>query len=555
MKRIIILILSVLMLISLFAACSEEKADKDNTSSKTESVTDTSDEKSETTPSENSDETSSTPSADTSSESPDESVDAPSVPDEPDTPDEPDEPDTPDEPVEYDPTPRDLEYTYYDFSEVFTGFKELSNIDGYDSDNRVLVVDSYDVCKQILTLNKDLKGTDSSETYKFLNGLDKDYFNKKIVLLFDDFANHSGYTYEITNVHADENGVTTYITEIDHQLGFDMLCYHVIAVELDKSDILGCDSFNAEVETVQYDPTPRDLEYTEKIIPAMFNGDSKHSIVGNETPTPIVIKSFDDVDTLLSNVSINQSEKLVEYLNDLPSSFFSEKIILVNDFTHGIDYTDCGVIGVRADENGVTVKYTYKLPSSGHPSLPAEYPCVCVIELDKSDILGCESFNAEVETVQYDPTPRELEYTAHISDESSYGFEYISSLEDYDSETCILVIDSYDICKKVLDLQKNVDEKYSETVTFLKSLDKSYFNSKTILLIDAQVPTSGYSFDVSNVRADVDGVTVECIKNYPIGPFVNQALGYFIIAIELDKSDILGCDSFNAEFEVIYPAA
>ena len=168
--------------------------------------------------------------------------------------------------------------------------------------------------------------------------------------------------------------------------------------------------------------------------------------------------------------------------------------------------------------------------------------------------IGGDTPDETSDTVVFDPTPRDLEYTAHIYDES-YGFKYIRSLEYYDSESCILVIDSYDICKQVLDLQKNVDEQYSETVAFLKSLDKSYFNSKTILLIDAEVPTSGYSYEVANVRADADGVTAECVEIYPVGPFVNTAIGYFIIAIELDKSDILGCESFNAEVDVIYPAA
>ncbi len=353
MKRTFILILSLLMLISLFSACAEEtnkiESDISNTDESDTSIV-------------------------TSSEITDMSD-------------------------QYDPTPRDLEYTAHISNETSYGFQRISSLEDYDSESCILVIDSYDICKQVLDLQKNVNEI-YSETVTFLKSLDKSYFNSKTILLIDAEVPSSGYSFYVLNVRADADGVTAEYAEILPAGPFvnTEIGYHIIAIEINKSDILGCNSFNAEAETVQYDPTPRDLEYTDKIIPAMFNDDSKHSIVSNETPTPIVIKSFDDIDALLSNVSVNQSEKLVEYLNDLPSDFFTEKIILVNDFTHGIDYTDCGVISVRADENGVTIKYTYK-PPSGQISLPADYPCVCVTELNKFDILGCESFNAVVEVI------------------------------------------------------------------------------------------------------------------------------------------------------------
>ncbi len=510
MKRIIILILSVLMLISLFAACSDEKNDGDDTSSK--SVSD-------------------------SEESVGDSFSGETS-----------------ENVVFDPTPRELEYSY-----------KLLNVKVMPDEMRGYTVLSIEKFKPLIIASRDdlyelieWMGDNNadSDAAMYFNALPDNYFDEKTLLVTDytDFAYNER---SVSSVYANENGVTVIYSTVFN--GSELIEVDPVpdfmVVELLKKDILGCESFNAiadiydnsiaeleenreilyyngdydfenspersetgvfeqytdtpnplseyfgsnessndvfflvgldidcEDETlvshklrqsgfiasplkyypeessrfsyvgfikksgyealsenesfstgitwlsnstnvsddpdepdtpdepdepdvpdepVEYDPTPRDLEYTDKIIPAMFNGDSKHSIVGNETPTPIVIKSFDDVDALLSNVSVKQSEKLVEYLNDLPPSFFSEKIILVNDFTHEMDYTDCGVIGVRADENGVTVKYTYKLPSSGQPSLPAEYPCVCVTELDKSDVLGCDSFNAEVEVIDPD---------------------------------------------------------------------------------------------------------------------------------------------------------
>ena len=141
----------------------------------------------------------------------------------------------------------ELEFVDYYFGDSFEYSEENAKYSAIMQRNEdgamgTVVIDSVDDISLFIEL---LEFGDS--VTEFFEGLDEDYFEKKLLLFNDITAPMSGYDFAVRAVSADENGVTVKLIYTHAEMGNCVVVPGVVAVEIDKSDILGCESFGAEI--------------------------------------------------------------------------------------------------------------------------------------------------------------------------------------------------------------------------------------------------------------------------------------------------------------------
>lgn len=291
------------------------------------------------------------------------------------------------EAVVYDTTPRELEFVDYYFGDSFEYSEENAKYSAImqrneDGSMGTVVIDSADDISLFIEL---LEFGDS--VTEFFEGLDEDYFEKKLLLFNDITAPMSGYDFAVRAVSADENGVTVKLIYTHAEMGNDVVVPGVVAVEIDKSDILGCESFGAEIAKVDFDTTERELEYT------------SHSFIGTLDLNYVNLPQNSVVATKITNAGYfkrlaegSSSAELKEYAKDKDQKFFQTKSLIIIYAPSSSSGNEFKLESVSCGEHGTALKINRILDGlSGD-----ETDFITVVEVDAAEVFGNHSVFAAV---------------------------------------------------------------------------------------------------------------------------------------------------------------
>lgn len=170
----------------------------------------------------------------------------------------------------------------------------------------------------------------------------------------------------------------------------------------ETSEIVSDDSSGSETSKHEFDPTPREIKYTEHMSLAKIRDPKYDEYVNyfemnqDKDKVTYVITSIEEAKTFSSLLHETDAAR-IDLANNIPDGYFEEKILIVNNFvSKSIGYGSISVEKVSVNENGVRVYYHYE-PTDKEIILPAEEPQLFFVEVDRLDVLGCENFSAELD--------------------------------------------------------------------------------------------------------------------------------------------------------------
>lgn len=170
----------------------------------------------------------------------------------------------------------------------------------------------------------------------------------------------------------------------------------------ESSEIVSDASSESETSKHEFDPTPREIEYTEHMSLVKIRDPKYDEYVNyfemnqDKDKVTYVITSIEEAKAFSSLLHETDAAR-IDLANNIPNGYFDEKILIVNNFVSNSIGAGCiSVEKVSVNENGVRVYYHYE-PTNKEILLPAEEPQLFFVEIDKVDVLGCENFSAELD--------------------------------------------------------------------------------------------------------------------------------------------------------------
>ncbi len=235
------------------------------------------------------------------------------------------------------------------------------------------------------------------------------------------------------------------------------------------------------------------------------------------------------VEELNDFVYMCEGSSFASFASELEDGYFQEKNLVVYYGIVPID-TQYDITGVEVTRNGVDLA-----------SVTIRYDFVKGFEATKRGRLMIAEVNAsDIADVEMIKSIRNDVYTDVIPFEDQI-FE-ISGYNSMDNLT--LYIDNLsqlDELKKYRDATSKRD--YDN---YLATLDEGFFQTKSIIAIINVLTSGGHKFDVLNVSANDQGISLKYIyDNHQVG---TDDMQYTCIIIEVNKSDIKSSEKINVTY-------
>lgn len=260
--------------------------------------------------------------------------------------------------------------------------------------------------------------------------------------------------------------------------------------------------------------------------------------------TLFVVKNKEDLETFVSKFKYSSME-VVKSFENLSDDYFEEKTVLISIFATPTEGYEYDLISAVVEDDTLKLDYSYRMTQEAVDLVLTKY--YCVVEVEKDEIDGCEKYVVESE---FNSTSRELEFIEHtlwfakILD-PKYD-EYVNYFEkNKDKEKVTYVLTSVEEVEEFSTILRSPYDLVSE-------IPDGYFDEK-VLIVNNFVANnmSDDEIFVEKVCANENGIRVYYGLKKGVADFGLPAEDSILHFVEINKSDVLGCESFTAEF--VYP--
>lgn len=291
--------------------------------------------------------------------------------------------------VSFDTTEREIEFKDY----YFTGSLKFDYEDymiRYSNEPKPFVIDSHYDAKTLLSMLEF-----ESDISEFFEELPENYF-KEHILLVNDFTNYSlSLRRDVSNVRADENGITVEYIYATPEEASDLVDPCLVVVEIKKADVLGCQCFNV----VSYISTFAYGEYEWWFHDENFIGelDLNYTSIISDKPYPITVLSLSKLNELAEGSSSNEFK---EYAKSKDRTFFEEKalvIVYVCASSSGNTFEIDSIINLSGKDMNDNRQAVIKVNQNLNGAEDMVQSHILVAEVYRYDIFPC--FRLEVEAI------------------------------------------------------------------------------------------------------------------------------------------------------------
>ncbi|MBO5767569.1 MAG: hypothetical protein J6R49_03490 [Clostridia bacterium] len=291
----------------------------------------------------------------------------------------------------FDKTPREIEFIEHVFpaslkyGDEYSQYSILRKEDGRFG---TIVIDSRD---DIAAFTEMLEY--SNQTPEFFESLPEDFFEEKLLLLNDITAPMTGYNIAVRSVRADEDGVTVEYIYTHAEEGGMTVVPGICAVEIDRADVAGCESFAAESEFVHFDTTERELDFTSHTFVGKFGLDYLYV-----SPTSVRTTLIMNTGSLSQLVKVSESNEFNEFAKDKDKKYFQTKALIIACIPSSSSGNIFELLGISCGEHGTALKIQRRLDGTTNDV----QHLIIVAEVDKHEVFGSHSgFAAVSDTEQW----------------------------------------------------------------------------------------------------------------------------------------------------------
>lgn len=286
----------------------------------------------------------------------------------------------------FDTTPRSIDFTTHYF---YAYFKYYDN-DNYDELAKCGVITHDEGTSRLSTIVLESEADVSKLADEFedresfdemISKLPEGFFDEKLLLVNDFTAGCLGYDRAIRNVRVDENGVTVEFIYSCPEVGADMVDSLFTAVEIDRRDVYGHESFSAESKAVSFDTTERDIDF----VSCDFVGTLDLNYLSLQ-PNGVYTQTVTGEGYLNRLAEESGSDDFVEFASEKDQSYFREKTIILSYIPASSSAHIFNVVGVSCGEYGTAVKITRDLKEEDGIATNR----IIVTEVDFEEIFGTQ---------------------------------------------------------------------------------------------------------------------------------------------------------------------